>query len=160
MVDRDDGGARTAINALLLLDEHTEANGALRVVPGSHTNKTRRGALDLVAEFGDAFADAQARADAGEREAPPLPGEFTLAGLPVGSLVLVDHFTLHGSSANRGGSRRRMLSLGFAGPHVHTVDPLAPDAPPKPARNIAVRGAREAGEVDDYYALPRLRDEL
>ena len=57
-------------------------------------------------------------------------------------------------------SRRRMLSLGFAGPHVHTVDPLAPEAPPKPARNIAVRGAREAGEVDDYYALPRLRDEL
>ena len=91
---------------------------------------------------------------------PPLPGEFSLAGLPVGTLVLVDHFTLHGSSANRGGSRRRMLSLGFAGPHVHTVDPLAPEAPPKPARNIAVRGAREAGEVNDYYALPRLRDEL
>ena len=45
-------------------------------------------------------------------------------------------------------------------PHVHTVDPLAPEAPPKPARNIAVRGAREAGEVNDYYALPRLRDEL
>ena len=94
------------------------------------------------------------------REAPPLPGEFSLAGLPLGTLVLVDHFTLHGSSANRGGSRRRMLSLGFAGPHVHTVDPLAPEAPPKPARNIAVRGEREAGEVDDYYALPRLRDEL
>ena len=74
--------------------------------------------------------------------------------------MLVDHFTLHGSSANRGGSRRRMLSLGFAGPHVHTVDPLAPETPPKPARNIAVRGAREAGEVGDYYALPRLRDEL
>ena len=164
MVDRADGGARTAINALLLLDTQTAETGALRVVPGSHTNKTRRGELDLVEEFGAEYAEAQARTETGERVAPPIPGEFSLASLPVGTLVLVDHFTLHGSSANVAvDSRRRMLSLGFAGPHVHTIDPLAPDAPPAPARNIAVRGAREPGEVADYLVLPslgRLRDEL
>ena len=164
MVDRADGGARTAINALLLLDVQTAETGALRVVPGSHMNKTRRGELNLVEEFGAEYAEAQARAEAGERAAPPIPGEFSLAGLPAGTLVLVDHFTLHGSGPNRAAnSQRRMLSLGFAGPHIHTVDPLSPDAPPAPARNIAVRGAREPGEVADFHVLPRLgqlRDEL
>jgi hypothetical protein len=150
-------GVRTAINALLLLDEHTVENGALRVVPGSHTNTSRRGALDLVEEFGEAYREAQQNAEAGSADAPTLPGEFSLVGLPVGTLVLVDHYTLHGSGPNVApstdkASRRRMVSLGFAGPHIATLMPG--DDAPQPARNIAVRGTREEGEVADYYTPP------
>lgn len=145
-MDRTDTGAtRRVINGLVLLDEQTPANGAMRLVPGSHTNHSRRGELNLVDEFGEGLRAAQARAQAGDRDAPVLPGEFTLAGLPVGSVVLVDHFTLHGSGESvAGAGRRRMLSLGYAGPHLVTRD----GAPP---RNIAVEGAREAGEVNDYF---------
>lgn len=92
MVDRADGTPRTAINALLLLDAQTAENGALRVVPASHRNASRRGALDLVDEFGPAFTAAQKRADAGDADAPPLPGEFSLAGLPAGTLVAAPAF--------------------------------------------------------------------
>ena len=45
-----------------------------------------------------------------------------------------------------------MVSLGYAGPHVATYAPggVVVDRP----RNIAVAGAREAGEVADYYRPP------
>lgn len=102
-------------------------------------------------EFGPSFAVAQRAADAGAADAPILPGEFSLEGMPVGSLVLVDHFTLHGSGPNTA-NRRRVASLGFAGPRIHTTSPL--EAVPKPARNIAVLGARGAREVVDYYSPP------
>ena len=87
-----------------------------------------------------------------EDHKPALPGEFSLAGLPVGTLVLVDHFTLHGSGPNVARARRRMASLGYAGPHIATHVPG--EAEPTRARNIAVLGAREAGELADYYTPP------
>lgn len=83
--------------ALVLLDDMSEENGCLFVVPGSHRQHFThyRGdtfAGETPAELADTFA----------RDAVPLIGR-------AGDVCLIDTWMVHGSPANRSSEPRRML---------------------------------------------------
>lgn len=83
--------------ALVLLDDMSEENGCLFVVPGSHRQHYShyRGddfAGETPAELADTFA----------RDAVPIVGR-------AGDVCLIDTWMVHGSPANRGSEPRRML---------------------------------------------------
>ncbi|MEL7368665.1 MAG: phytanoyl-CoA dioxygenase family protein [Myxococcota bacterium] len=90
----DDGGY---IQVLLTVDPMTKNNGPLLYIPGSH----RGGAI-----LGDG---RRARVDALAANTPPQPIEAS-----PGSLVLFGPFLVHGSTANRSRSARRVLVNGYA----------------------------------------------
>jgi ectoine hydroxylase-related dioxygenase (phytanoyl-CoA dioxygenase family) len=69
-----------AVNALWALSDFTEANGATRVVPGSHLH-------DHAPEYGE-------------------PYDTIAAEMPVGSVMLFDSQLWHGGGANRTADRR------------------------------------------------------
>jgi ectoine hydroxylase-related dioxygenase (phytanoyl-CoA dioxygenase family) len=124
------------INALVFLDDQTRENGCLKVVPKSHLSAPR-GPLDLRREFPDVpAAHLEERGYCG-----PLPGEVALV-CPAGSLVLLDHFTLHGSETNSSAASRRLISLGYGAPCV-SQDGGVP-------ASVLVRGARLPFEGGDY----------
>lgn len=98
------------INCLIFLEDQTIENGCLKVVPGSH-KKQLRGELNIEKEFGF------------EPDSPfcTLPNE-KFCVCPKGTIIAVDHFTLHGSNHNQSDNSRRLLSLGYAGPNVTLTD--------------------------------------
>ncbi|EDQ87689.1 uncharacterized protein MONBRDRAFT_37877 [Monosiga brevicollis MX1] len=131
-----DADPNPIINVLVFLDDQTLENGCLRVIPRSHLSAPR-GRLDLQAEFPELLVSEQWE----KGYSGPLPGEVAMA-CPAGSLLLVDHFTLHGSSDNMAASTRRMISLGYA----DVAQTRAGDVP----RSILVRGQRQPNEQGDY----------
>ena len=116
------------INCIVVLEEMSRDNGGLKVVPGSHWSQ-RRGKLDLKQEFCITSQDPFCS----------VPGEVYVM-CPAGSVILLDHFCLHGSETNHSDQSRRILSLGFAGPLVKT---LAGEF----VANVLARGKRKSGEI-------------
>jgi hypothetical protein len=88
--------ARDVVTAIVFLDDATAANGALRVIPGSHRNgPVRRDPADPTRFLTDATAvDTDAA--------------VTLE-LPAGSVVWFGAFLVHCSSPNRSSRHRRAL---------------------------------------------------
>jgi len=83
--------------ALVLLDDMSEENGCLYVVPGSHRQQFSHYRGDeFVGETAPELADTFAR------DAVPIIGR-------AGDLCLIDTWMVHGSPANRSSEPRRML---------------------------------------------------
>ena len=119
---------RDIITALILLDDMTEENGCLTVVPGSH-----RGPLhSLFAEgrfTGFVAADVEAEA---KRRAEPVLG-------PAGSVCLMHTRLLHGSAANSSAQSRGLyICVYTAADAFH----LAPNPMPNPNEGAIVRGRK------------------
>jgi ectoine hydroxylase-related dioxygenase (phytanoyl-CoA dioxygenase family) len=89
-------------NVMLALDEATEANGCLRVVPGSHLEGCLPGTDDDT-QLGGFYTDSR-RFDARLQKA---------LAVPAGSLIFFDPHLVHGSLANRSGLPRRALVLTY-----------------------------------------------
>jgi phytanoyl-CoA hydroxylase len=114
------------VTALLMLDEVTEENGALTVVPGSHT-----GPVHSLYE-GECFTGsvaADVTADARRRAVPAIG--------PKGSVCLMHGRLLHGSAVN-GSARSRNLYI-----CIYTAADavlLGPNSLPNPSEGMIVRG--------------------
>jgi hypothetical protein len=119
---------RDIITALILLDDMTEENGCLTVVPGSH-----RGPLhSLFAEgcfTGFVAADVEAEA---KRCAAPVLG-------PAGSVCLMHTSLLHGSAANSSAQSRGLYICVYTAADAF---PLAPTPMPNPNEGSMVRGQK------------------
>ena len=81
-------------NVLWMLDDFTQQNGALRVVPGSHTYRRLPQ---------DALSDPSA----------PHPEEILITG-PAGTVVVMNAHAWHGGTANRTSAQRRALHTFYA----------------------------------------------
>lgn len=84
----------------IAIDAHTRANGAMRVLPGSH----RRGEI---ASLGDGVVLGRGRGDKVLREAGLDPAALVDLELEPGDVAFWHPFTVHGSGANRGDDARR-----------------------------------------------------
>lgn len=97
--------AEEVATAMLFLDDSTQENGCLWVVPGSHLNGEWKKRTD-----GDRFAgneiDAAAYADA-----TPVPLE-----VPAGSLVMFGAFLVHKSAPNLSDRERRAILYSYQPP--------------------------------------------
>jgi ectoine hydroxylase-related dioxygenase (phytanoyl-CoA dioxygenase family) len=113
------------VTAVLLLDEMTEANGCLRVVPGSHS---RRYSL----YDGERFAGMTAA----ELDADFLAASVGITGQP-GDLCLMDAWTLHGSGLNESWQPRRLLISEYSAADAF---PLAPPHVPSIYSGRVIRG--------------------
>jgi ectoine hydroxylase-related dioxygenase (phytanoyl-CoA dioxygenase family) len=92
----DWGGERSqvhVVNSMWMLDDFTAANGATRIVPGSHLDSRR---------IGEIHPDRQAS----------FPGETRLVG-KAGSVGVFNGNAWHGSCVNLDGQRRRTLHCAF-----------------------------------------------
>lgn len=89
-------------NVMLALDEATEANGCLRVIPGSHLRGCLPGTDDGT-QLGGFYTDPR-RFDAALQQ--------TLS-VPAGTLVFFDPHIVHGSQANQSRLPRRALVLTY-----------------------------------------------
>jgi hypothetical protein len=69
-----------------------------------------------------------------------LPGEIYLE-CPAGTVLLLDHFTLHGSETNHSITHRKLVSLGYASADVKNMEG-------EPQASIMVRGSWQPGEID------------
>lgn len=99
------------VTCLLMLDDMTERNGALKVVPGSHATPYSH------------YSDERF---AGEID-PGLWPDFerravTLTGR-AGDLVFLDSWTVHGSPANRSDSPRRLLIAEYTAADAFPLSP-------------------------------------
>lgn len=93
---------------LIYLSDTDGANGALRVLPGSHLRSSPIHAL-----LPEAHGDQAAQLDPAHPAFADLPGQLTLA-LSAGDAVALDYRLLHGTHANASATRRDALLLTFA----------------------------------------------
>ncbi|HEY2570295.1 MAG TPA: phytanoyl-CoA dioxygenase family protein [Solirubrobacteraceae bacterium] len=93
---------------LIYLSDTDSANGALRVLPGSHLRSSPIHAL-----LPEAHGAEAAQLDAAHPAFADLPGQVTLA-LQAGDAVALDYRLLHGTHANTSDTRRDALLLTFA----------------------------------------------
>ena len=127
---------------LLLLDDMNQANGCLRVVPGSHRERYSHyrdgrfvGAID-----------------------PALDGDFEARSVPIegrrGDACLLHTWTVHGGGPNRSDRPRRLLLCDYAAADAY---PLTAPAVPSPHSGRIVRGkpARKIRLVADSIELPQ-----
>jgi ectoine hydroxylase-related dioxygenase (phytanoyl-CoA dioxygenase family) len=92
---------------LCYLGDTDRANGALRVLPGSH-----RQSVSLHASLPEAHAQS-AKIEEGNPALRPDPDEVTLQ-MRAGDAVIIDYRLLHGTHANTSRRRRDCLILNFA----------------------------------------------
>jgi ectoine hydroxylase-related dioxygenase (phytanoyl-CoA dioxygenase family) len=119
---------RDIVTALILLDDMTEENGCLTVVPGSH-----RGPLHSLFAEGrfTGFVAADVAAEA-KRRAEPVLG-------PAGSVCLMHTSLLHGSAANSSAQSRGLYICVYTAADAF---PLAPNPMPNPNEGSIVRGKK------------------
>ena len=114
------------VTALLMLDDVTEENGCLKVVPGSHA-----GPLHSLFQ-GDRFTGVIAEPAAGELKA----AEVAVTG-PAGSVCLMHTRLAHGSDANRSDRPRGLYITVYTAADAF---PLARNPMPNPNEGMIVRG--------------------
>lgn len=114
------------ITALLMLDEVTEENGPLEVVPGSH-----KGPLYGLWHDG-VFTGAVA-----EDKAAELAGQTVSCTGPAGSVCFMHACLLHGSAANRSDRPRTLFITAYA---AADAIPLTPNPVPGRHNGRMVRG--------------------
>jgi len=127
------------VTALLMVDEVTEENGPLKVLPGSH-----RGPIHSL-WHGGVFTGAVADGIAAECER-----EARLCTGPAGAVCLMHTRLLHGSAPNRS-DRPRTLHIS-----VYSADDAVPGSPnPVPSRyeGLTVRGRRSGRMRSTAFAL-------
>ncbi|MGH8289607.1 MAG: phytanoyl-CoA dioxygenase family protein [Steroidobacteraceae bacterium] len=137
------------VTALLMLDEVTPDNGALTVIPGSHT-----GPLYSLYRSDDFAAKVAPELEARfEREQVPVIGE-------AGSVCLMHTRLVHGSEINRSSKPRSLYICAYS---AADAIPLSPNPLPNrhegmPVRGCATRFARIALDVDrlELPARPRV----
>lgn len=100
------------VTALLLVDDMTEANGPLRVVPGSH----REGQKTLWHDGTFTGQVAEAAVQAASNRLVTLTGE-------AGSVCLMHTSLLHGSEPNRSGNRRALYISVYAAADAFMLSP-------------------------------------
>jgi hypothetical protein len=89
-------------NVMLVLDEATETNGCLRVIPGSHLRGCLPGSDDGT-QLGGFYTDSRG-----------FDAEFQKAlAVPAGTLIFFDPHLVHGSRANESHMPRRALVLTY-----------------------------------------------
>jgi ectoine hydroxylase-related dioxygenase (phytanoyl-CoA dioxygenase family) len=120
------------VTALLMLDEVTQENGPLEVVPRSHEGPLHSLWHDGV--FTGALADETAAA---------LAGETVSCTGPAGSVCLMHGCLLHGSAANRSDRPRTLFICVYA---AADAVPLAPNPVPGRHNGMIVRG-REPNRI-------------
>lgn len=100
-------GSTLYLHVVVALDAFTEANGATRVVPASHSR------TDLRGESPRDGQSAQGRGSDGPRprDTTPRDAEVVSVEVPVGGAVAFDGALVHGAGANRSFGRRRALHL-------------------------------------------------
>jgi ectoine hydroxylase-related dioxygenase (phytanoyl-CoA dioxygenase family) len=108
-------------NAMLALDDASEANGCLRVIAGSHTRGCLPG-LEGEGVLGPLFTDPRCFDLA--RQVP--------AVVPAGSLIFFSPHSVHGSEPNRSDAPRRALVLTYqpAGHRMFRIDAERPAGQP------------------------------
>ena len=116
------------ITALLLLDDMTEENGCLKVVPGTH-----KGAIHSLFE-GDRFTGF-IKADV---EQDMKAKEVSITG-PAGSVCLMHTRLAHGSDANRSSHSRGLYICVYTAADAF---PLARNPMPNPNEGSIVRGRK------------------
>ncbi len=126
---------------MLMLDEVTEDNGCLRVVPGSHRER---------------YSHHRDGKFVGATD-PALDKEFERRSLPItgrpGDVCLMHTWTVHGGGPNRSERPRRLLLCDYVAADAY---PLTAPAVPSPHTGRIVRGkpARKARLVADSIELP------
>jgi hypothetical protein len=116
------------VTALLFLDEVTEENGALAVVPGSH----REGLKSL-------WADGRFTGSVADRFAEEARRRAVLSAGPAGSVCLMHTMLLHGSRANLSARSRNLYIAVYA---AADAVPLAPSPVPSSLQGSILRGTR------------------
>jgi ectoine hydroxylase-related dioxygenase (phytanoyl-CoA dioxygenase family) len=86
-------------NLVFFLDDFTDANGATRVIPGSHRDANRLAPADILSMDGTIAAEA-----------------------PAGTALIFDSRLWHGTGANRTGGKRRGLFLYYVRPWMRTTE--------------------------------------
>jgi len=116
------------ITALLFLDDVTDSNGALEVVPGSH-----RGPIHSLWRDGrfTGFIDDDAERDARR-------GAVAVTG-PAGAACLMHTRLLHGSAANNSNHARTLFICVYS---AEDAVPLSPNPMPHRHEGLIVRGER------------------
>ncbi|HVZ70115.1 MAG TPA: phytanoyl-CoA dioxygenase family protein [Rhizomicrobium sp.] len=106
------------LNAIWMLDDFTEENGATRLIPGSHKwPRTRH----------------------------PEPGEAVYAEAPAGSLLVFLGSTLHGGGANRSRATRRGILLSYRVAWLAPTEKLLLSIPQDVVRTLPRRLQRLIG---------------
>ena len=103
------------VSAWLAIDEVTEENACVRVIPGSHRNFLQHTSAPEEMAFAE-MADPQGYDDSGAVSMELKPGEF----------FLFSERLLHASSANSSDKRRLGLSIRVTIPMVHVFQDEAP----------------------------------
>jgi ectoine hydroxylase-related dioxygenase (phytanoyl-CoA dioxygenase family) len=130
------------VTGLLMLDDMTEANGCLTVIPGSH-----RGPLHSLFE-GDRFIGSIARVVCERLQ----PQELAVTG-PAGSVCLMHTRLVHGSAANRSNRARGLYICVYSAADAF---PIAANPLPNPSEGLIVRGekVRTARLMEALVELP------
>lgn len=115
------------ITALLMLDDVSEENGCLMVVPGSH-----KGPLYSIFE-GERFSGFMAADEVARLKVD----EVAITG-PAGSVCLMHTSLVHGSAANRSGRSRNIYICVYTAADAY---PLAVNPMANPNEGMIVRGA-------------------
>ena len=116
------------VTALLMVDEVTEENGPLEVLPGSHTGEIHRLWHDGV--FTGAVADDVA--EACRKKAVMCTG-------PAGSVCLMHTRLLHGSAPNRSKNPRTIFISVFS---AEDAIPVSPNPMPNRFEGLIVKGEK------------------
>lgn len=114
------------VTALLPLDDMTEENGCLEVVPGSH----REGVFSL-------WQDDRFTGTVADEVLTRMAGRVVAVTAPAGSVCLMHTLLLHGSAANRSALSRRLFICVYS---AADAVPLTPSPVPSPLQGEIVRG--------------------
>jgi len=130
------------VTALLMLDDVSEENGCLEVVPGTH-----RGPIHSLFE-GERFTGFIADEEHRQMQAKALP----VTG-PAGSVCFMHTRLVHGSAANRSAKPRGLYICVYTAADAF---PIARSPMPNPNEGLVVRGqrARSARLMEALVELP------
>lgn len=112
--------------SVIALVDFTVANGATRIVPGSHRWPDRHAPMD--------------------RQARPTPDQIVVAEMPAGSAVIYTGGVIHGGGANTTEAPRRAVHLSYCLGWLRTEENTYLSIPP----SIAAGLPRQAQEVLGY----------
>ncbi len=117
--------ARLMLNMLVMLDDFTEANGATRLLAGSH--RLERIPPNKIFEENAESLKASA-----------------------GSIALWDSNVVHAGTVNRSGKPRACLTIGLARPYIKPIIDLTKMIDPNDAKNLP----ETARQLIGYHSLP------
>ncbi|MCI4319170.1 MAG: phytanoyl-CoA dioxygenase family protein [Thermoplasmata archaeon] len=127
------------VAVLTYLDDTSEVNGALRVLPGSHHASTA-----IHAVLPEAHSRSAEELDSDHEAMKDLPDEVTL-GLGSGDAAVIDYRLLHGTHPNSSQARRDCILLSFTPSWRRLPDDLKSHLVQHPALPYETEHPEEAG---------------